>query len=143
MANQQPQLFINQFQSGTAENSNIGMGALVGVNTYDKKGIIQLAKANTSVTYTAGSNLFPNVPKYVATSGSGTFYMLLTDAGGSAHLYVSVDGLGQVWTDTSTTISNKIAYGLIFFPCVPKTGTLGYYIFLKGGLYALYTASSS
>ena len=115
-----PIIFNNQFAKGTSENANIGTGALVGIDTYTKKGVAQLTKGNTSVTYSGGGfTAFPNIPKYIASegivSGSLKMSMILTDASGYCHWYYSLDG-GITWHDTGTALSGtEFAAGLIYY----------------------------
>ncbi len=65
-------IFINGFQKGSAETSQIGMGNLVGVDTYSKKGVARLAKKQTIVTQSALID-FPGYPTFIELSQGGNY----------------------------------------------------------------------
>lgn len=100
-------LFINKFQTGSTENPNVGMGAIVGFDTYSKKGVTRLAKKMVIQT----SN-FTSYPTFFESSQSGT-YIWAQCADGSV-LY-SADG-GSNWQATATAFPvSGHGNGLIFF----------------------------
>lgn len=107
-----PTLFVNSFQKGSAENSNIGLGTLVGIDTYTKKGVAQLTKDTTAVT-TVGFT-WPSIPKYIANDGGLNYSVLLTNLTGESQLYYSVDG-GFTWHDSGAQIDVNAGSGLYYF----------------------------
>lgn len=100
------QLFINKFQKGSNENANLGIGNLVGIDTYTKKGVAILAKKSTLIT--AG---FVREPHFIITSGGGA-YIWAQCADGS--VIYSSDG-GSTWTDTAFPAGVGHGNGLIYF----------------------------
>lgn len=101
------QLFINNFQKGSKENPNIGMGTLVGIDTYSKKGVARLAKKSTTIT-----TGFTSYPTFVDFSSSGN-YIWVQCADGSV-LYSSDGGSNFQATNTAFPVAGH-GNGLIFF----------------------------
>ncbi len=100
------QLFINKFDKGQKENANLGMGNLVGIDTYSKKNVAILAKKATVVT------TLPAEPHFIENSASGLYTWVQC---GDGSVYYSSDG-GVTWTTTSfTTGSDTHGNGLIYF----------------------------
>lgn len=106
----QPTLFINQFQKGASENSNIGTGTLLGIETYNKKGVAQLTK--DTIATTASGFTWQSIPKYIASNGGGEYYAIALNPS-SCEVYYSADGI--TWFDTGESISGKGANGLIYY----------------------------
>ncbi len=107
-------LFINKFEKGGAENQNIGVGALVGIDTYSKKGVARLAKKSTLVTNGGWANTA--YPTFIDFSQSGN-YIWAQFSDGSIY-YSSTGGVTWSATDTSAmTSGGQTAHGngLIFF----------------------------
>lgn len=137
----QPQTFINKFATGATENSNIGIGTMVGINTYDKKGVLQLAKDTIQSTYTGFAN-FGSMPKFVAIENDAVSVpkistIALTPAGTYWHLYYSSD-LGQTWYDSGSGFANDASHtphGLIYYE--------GYYLLFIGTYIWQYTDPTS
>lgn len=104
----QKQIFVNKFQGGSSENPNVGIGAIVGFDTYSKKGIARLAKKMVVQT----SN-FTAAPTFIESSASGTY--IWAQCADKSVLY-STDG-GQNWTATDLTTMTDTGHGngLIFF----------------------------
>lgn len=107
----QPKLFINSFQKGSSENPNIGMGTLLGIETYNKKGVAQLTKDTTESTKTGGFT-WTGLPKYIATNGDGDYYTIVQN-GANVEFYYSGNE-GKTWTDCSG-LTNKVINSLIYF----------------------------
>lgn len=102
--------FINKFQTGSTENPNIGMGTIVGFDTYTKKGVALLAKKST---YSSGA--LSATPHFLETSQLGTsLWAQLSDGS----VYYSNDA-GVNWSDTSfpAVIAPEVknGNGLIYF----------------------------
>ncbi len=85
-------IFINEFQKGAKENANIGIGTLVGVETYTKKGVAQLARKPIKVS----GSVVVDLPVYFADLSTSVKF----SQGDSSHVYKSIDG-GVTWTDIS------------------------------------------
>lgn len=98
-------IFINEFAKGASENSSIGMGTLVGVETYTKKGVAQLTKDTVKVS---GSVVTDLVTSFAAQNSSVIFGQ--STAG---KVYRTVDG-GGTWTDISPS-SLGTGYGIVFY----------------------------
>lgn len=100
-------IFINKFQDGSAENPNVGMGTLVGIDTYSKKGVARLAKKGTVI-----SSNFTSYPTFFEQSGAGT-YIWVQCADGSV-LYSSDGGSSWQATNTAFPVAGH-GNGMIFF----------------------------
>jgi hypothetical protein len=103
------QIFINKFQKGSEENSNLGMGNIVGFDTYSKKNVLRLSKKSTTITTN-----FTSYPTFVDFTQGGT-YTWVQCANGS--ILYSDDGGGTFTaTDTSAMVSaGAHGNGMIFF----------------------------
>ncbi len=101
------QLFINKFEKGNSENANIGMGNLIGIDTYTKKGVAILAKKSTIVT-----TGFSAQPHFIELSSMGN-YIWIQCSDGSV-IYSSDGGTTFQPTNTAFTTSGH-GNGLIFF----------------------------
>lgn len=131
----QPSFFINQFNK-SAENANIGLGTVLGIDTYSKKGVAQLTKDTTLTT--ANGFTWPSVPKYIATNGSGVYSAIATRANGDCGFFYSnsADNLGQIWNDTNTSITQpEFAAGLIYYQ--------GYYLAFTATKMYFYTDATA
>lgn len=102
---QQP-LFINQFQKGSEENANLGFGTMLGVETYRKKGVLQLTKDTTQ----KGAGVITDLPIY-PTSLTQTEIFVQGDTG---KVYKSLNS-GDTWTDITNPSSTGSGYGLIMY----------------------------
>lgn len=111
------QLFINKFSQGSKENANItgapsymvpdtGIGTLVGIDTYSRKGLAILAKKSTIVT-----TGFTAEPHFYDTSQSGATWWV--QCGDGSVLY-SQDG-GATFTDTGFPAGVGHGNGLKYF----------------------------
>lgn len=103
----QPNIFVNQF-SKSSENANIGMGTLVGIDVYSKKGVAQLTKDTTPVPQ-GTPFAWPSMPKYIASDGNLNYAAVSTTA--NAQVYSSIDG-GITW-NLSHDVGSAVACGLI------------------------------
>lgn len=106
-------IFVNKFQEGSKENQNIGTGAIVGFDTYSKKGVLRLAKQSTIITAANGSALTA-YPTFIETSQGGNYIWAQLSDG---NVIYSSDG-GATWQNTSsafTTGGDTHGNGLIFF----------------------------
>lgn len=103
-------LFINKFQSGSKENANIGVGNIVGIDTYSKKGIAMLAKATTF------SQVFTDkVPHFVIADGQNLWAQFENIAGDRYQsVYTSTDA-GVTWTNMTFPANQEGACGMIYF----------------------------
>lgn len=100
-------LFINEFQKGSKENANIGLGNLVGVETYSKKGVAQLTRDSFKVS----GSVVIDLPVYFAALDDTTIFA----QGNQSHVYKSTDA-GNTWTDISNPPSiGDGGQGLIVF----------------------------
>lgn len=91
-------LFINDFQKGASENANIGTGAIVGCDTYTKKGVALLAKNTTGTDFSSLSAS----PHFLATTQSGsTLYIWVQLSDGTVY-YLSSATSFAVKTATNT-----------------------------------------
>lgn len=101
-------IFINGFQKGQSENSQIGMGNLVGIDTYSKKGVARLSKKSTAIT----GGAFTSYPTFMDVSAGGSYIWLQLADGAVVY---SADG-GSNWQATSTAfpVSGQ-GNGMIFF----------------------------
>lgn len=104
MAINQP-IFINEFAKGASENSSIGIGTLVGVETYTKKGVASLTKDTVKVS---GSVVTDLVTSFAAKDSLTVFGQ--STAG---KVYKTSDG-GTTWTDISPGTTG-IGYGIVFY----------------------------
>lgn len=102
-------IFINNFEKGSSENANIGMGNLVGIDTYSKKGVAMTTRKSTLSKDFSSTSAYPH---FMCLSQLGTtLWVQLSDGA----VWASTD-LGTTWTDTSfTTSSDTSGNGLIFF----------------------------
>lgn len=103
------QIFINKFQKGSQENPNIGMGTMVGIDTYSKKGVAMLAKKST---FNTGG--FTGTPHFIESSALGVYIWVQCSDGSVVY---SADG-GVSFQSTSTafpTGGDTHGNGLIFF----------------------------
>lgn len=91
MAISQP-IFINEFAKGASENSSIGIGTLVGVETYTKKGVAQLTKDTIKVS---GSVVTDLVTSFAAENA-----MTIFGQSTAGKVYKTTDG-GVTWSDIS------------------------------------------
>lgn len=124
----QPNLFVNQWNK-SAENSNIGMGTLVGIETYSRKGVAQLTKDLTPVN--ASPTFFTGLQKYIASDGNLTVISINT-ASTFLDIQYSTDG-GTTWND-GAAISSAGAFGLAYYQ--------GYFIFFTA-THVYYLSSST
>lgn len=104
-------IFINKFQKGSEENQNLGTGAIVGFDTYSKKGVLRLAKKSTAVTKSAGSVDFTGFPCFIDFSEGGSFIWAQMSDG---KIFYSSNA-GITWTATDTSAMTGNGNGLIFF----------------------------
>lgn len=109
-------LFINTFQKGSSENANIGFGTMLGVETYTKKGIVQLAKDSSKVS----GNVVTDLPLYIVVVTVNIMYI----QGDTGKVYQTTDA-GQSWTDISNGASSGVGQGLAYFQ--------GYLFAFRGG----------
>jgi len=98
-------LFINEFQKGASENASIGVGSLVGVETYSKKGVAQLTKDTTKVS---GSVVTDLVTCFSAKDQDNIF-----GQGDTGKVYKSTDG-GLTWIDISPGVLGT-GHGIVFY----------------------------
>ena len=102
------EIFINKFQRGGKESNILDMGSLVGVNTYEKKGVVRLAKKSTFIS----GGVFTSYPTFCEISNAGGFiWCQLADG----NVIYSSTG-GSSWADTSfPATGTQHGNGLIFF----------------------------
>lgn len=107
--NSKQQLFINTFQKGSSENSNLGTGALIGIDTYTKKGVTLLARRSSTVKDFSSTTHFPH---FFCFSALGTTLWTQLDNGDV--WYSTNDGV--TWTDsTFPATGTDRGCGLIHF----------------------------
>lgn len=108
----QPSIFVNQWNK-SAENANIGMSTLVGVETYSKKGIAQLTK-DTTVGIVGGEQNWTGLVKYIVNNNSANSIAAMSYAisNTETNFYNSLD-LGVTWSLISVIAAKP--WGLIFF----------------------------
>lgn len=102
-------LFINEFQKGASETGNIGFGAMVGVENYSVKGVLQLTKDTTK---TSGS-VVGDLPVFFASATESEIFC----QGDTGRTYRSTD-TGATWTEISPAGYVPVAgagKGLIFY----------------------------
>lgn len=93
----QKPLFINGFQKGTQQNSNLGIGAVVGFDVYSKPGCAILGKAISS-TYT-----------FVSLNEYATYMDISNSSSGTPSIAIS----GRIWCQTSLgTVYYSDNYGV-------------------------------
>lgn len=126
-------LFINNFQTGTSENANIGLGTLVGIETYSRKGVARLSKRNTASTPLSFS--WPSIPKYISTDGGQNFSVTALK-GSDCGYYYSADS-GTTWHDTGQTVTAQTPSGMIYFKA--NAASTGYYLNFAGTKLYYYT----
>jgi hypothetical protein len=103
------QIFINKFNKGSEENSQLGMGNIVGIDTYSKKGVARLAKKSVPITTN-----FTSYPTFVDFSSGGT--TIWVQCADGSILYSTDGGLTFTATDTSAMVSaGAHGNGMIFF----------------------------
>jgi hypothetical protein len=119
----QPTLFINSFAKGSAENSNLGIGTMLGVENYSNKGVAQLTKDTTAGIQSGFT--WSSLPKYIVADNLGNYYAIAL-SGTTCEIYYSTDG-GVTWFDSGKGISNARPTGMIFY----NNGNLGLgYVFI-------------
>lgn len=102
-------LFINKFQKGSTENPNLGMGVMVGIDTYTKKGVAMLAKKTTNLLDLSGTGGYPH---FLAVSALGTRWWVQNSDG----QVLFSDNSGSSWTGTSfPDTGSDYGNGMIFF----------------------------
>lgn len=99
-------IFINEFSKGAEENANIGLGTLLGVETYSKKGVAQLTKDTTKVS----GSVVTDLPIYFTSLTESIIFA----QGDSGKVYKSTD-TGTTWTDITNAGSSGVGKGLIFY----------------------------
>lgn len=114
-------IFINEFQKGASENANIGIGTLVGIDTYSKKGVAQLTKDTTKVS---GSIVTDLVTSFAQLDASTVFAQ-----GDTGKVYKSIDG-GATWTDISPNTLG-VGQGIVVFDSVLYAFRAGNIDYLK------------
>lgn len=102
------QVFINKFEKGSNESSQLGIASIVGFDTYSKKGILRLAKKSS--LYSGGA--FTSYPTFCDTSAGGQ-YIWVQLADGSV-LYSSDGGTNFQATNTAFS-GGGTGNGMIFF----------------------------
>lgn len=97
----------SEWQKGSNESNVLGQGALVGVDTYSKKGVLRLAKKSSTVTQvTVGATGATGMLSYYGTSGYPTFFEITSQGSitwaqlGEGSVINSTDG-GNTWNDTA------------------------------------------
>ncbi len=98
-------LFINQFDKGSQENANLGLGTLLGVENYTTKGIARLTKDSFKVS----GNVVTDLPIFTVAKDSDTYF--IQGLTGKVYKYI-------VSTSTFTDISPSSlsgGRGLVFF----------------------------
>lgn len=95
-------LFIKDFQKGSSESANIGFGAMVGVETYSKKGVAQLTKDSTKVS----GSVVVDLPIYATSLTESVIFM----QGDTGHVYSSIDR-GTTWVDISNPSGSSVGAG--------------------------------
>lgn len=104
MAISQP-IFINEFAKGASENSSIGIGTLVGVETYTKKGVAQLTKDTIRVDGGVVTDL--------VTSFASKDSMTVFGQSAAGKVYRTTDA-GTTWTDISPSTLGA-GHGIAFY----------------------------
>lgn len=107
MAIPQP-IFLNSFQKGSSENSNIGTGTFLGVETYSKKGVARLTKDTLK---TSGS-VVTDLPIFFCNHTETAIF----SQGDTGKVYSSTDS-GTTWIDISplADVGASHGKGLIFY----------------------------
>lgn len=102
-------LFINTFQKGSSENSNIGFGAFVGVETYSNKGVARLTKDTIKVS----ASVIGDLPVFFTSATEAIVFA----QGDTGRVYQSSDS-GTTWTEITyggyTPVGGS-GKGLIFY----------------------------
>lgn len=99
-------IFINEFSKGTTENSNIGIGTLVGIETYSKKGVAQLTKDTTKQSGSIVTDLI--------ISTTAIDINTIVGQGETGKVYKSINK-GATWTDISPGTITGGGQGIIFY----------------------------
>lgn len=101
-------IFINNWSKGKSENANIGLGTLVGIETYSKKGVAQLTKDSTKVS---GSIVTDLIIFFAQVDDS-----LIFAQGDTGKVYKTINS-GTTWTNiTNTDVgSSGTGKGLFYF----------------------------
>lgn len=117
-------IFINKFEEGSSENANLGMGNMVGIDTYSKKRVAVLAKKSN-----LGDN-FNVIPHFLELSDSSSKLWAQFSDGA---IYTSVSPFTS-WTNTSFPDPGG-GNGMIYFQnyMIAFTNTAIYYYSIAGG----------
>jgi hypothetical protein len=99
-------IFINTYQKGSQENANLGIGKLVGVETYSKKGVAQLSRIAVKVS---GNVVTGRVDYIVVSDDEDIIYAQDNDG----EVYQSTDA-GNTWNNISSGTAGN-GNGLVWY----------------------------